>query len=64
MKEMSEHPNVIHLRHAFYTTGDKPDELYLNVVMDYMPETVYRVIKHYNKMRQQMPVLLVKLYTY
>jgi glycogen synthase kinase 3 beta len=61
---MAAHPNVIHLRHAFYTTGDKPDELYLNVVMDYMPETVYRVVKHYNKMRQQMPVLLVKLYTY
>jgi hypothetical protein len=51
MKELK-HPNVIGLRHAFYTTGDKPDELYLKVVMDYVPETVYRVIKHYNKMRQ------------
>ena len=37
------HPNVITLRHAFYTQGDKQDEIYLNVVMDYMPETVYRV---------------------
>ena len=64
MKELKQHPNITHLRHAFYTTGDKPDELYLNVVMDYVPETVYRVVKHYNKMRQQMPILLVKLYTY
>lgn len=58
------HPNVITLKHAFYTQGDKKDEIYLNVVMDYIPETVYRVLKHYNKMKQPVPVLLVKLYAY
>mmetsp|Transcript_20330 Transcript_20330/g.37958 ORF Transcript_20330/g.37958 Transcript_20330/m.37958 type:complete len:378 (-) Transcript_20330:1749-2882(-) len=63
MKELT-HPNVVTLRHAFYTSGDKADELYLNVVMDYIPETVYRVSKHYNKMRQPVPILLVKLYSY
>jgi glycosyltransferase involved in cell wall biosynthesis len=31
--------------------GPTPDEIYLNVVMDYIPETVYRVLKHYNKMK-------------
>lgn len=51
MKELKTHPNMIHLRHAFYTTGEKPDELYLNVVMDYVPDTIYRVVRHYNKMR-------------
>ena len=63
MKELS-HPNVITLRHAFYTTGNNSDELYLNVVMDYMPDTVYRVVRHYSKMHQRMPMLLVKLYAY
>ena len=63
MKELS-HPNVITLRHAFYTTGTSQEELYLNVVMDFMPDTVYRVVKHYNKMHQKMPMLLVKLYAY
>jgi serine/threonine protein kinase len=63
MKELR-HPNVVELRHAFYTTGDKPDELYLNVVMDFMPEALYRVIKHYSRMRQPVPSLLVKLYSY
>lgn len=63
MKELY-HPNVITLRHAFYTQGDKQDEIYLNVVMDYIPETVYRVLKHYNKMKQPVPMLLVKLYAY
>lgn len=32
--------------------------------MDYVPETVYRVLKHYNKMKQAVPNLLVKLYAY
>jgi len=32
--------------------------------MDYIPETVYRVLKHYNKMKQPVPMLLVKLYAY
>ena len=36
----------------------------MNVVMDYIPETVYRVLKHYNKMKQQVPPLLIKLYAY
>jgi glycogen synthase kinase 3 beta len=52
------------MKHAFYTSGDKPDEVYLNVVMDFIPETVYRVMKHYVKMKQSVPVLLVKLYAY
>lgn len=63
MKELF-HPNVVTMKHAFYTTGDKPDEVYLNVVMDYIPETVYRVMRHYVKMKQAVPKLLVKLYAY
>lgn len=50
MKELF-HPCVIQMKHAFYTSGDKPDEVYLNVVMDFIPETVYRVMKHYVKMK-------------
>jgi len=45
------HPNVVNLRHAFFTQGDKKDEIYLNLVMDYIPETVFRVIKHYQKIK-------------
>ena len=58
------HPNVITLKHAFYTQGDKDDEIYLNVVMEYVPETVFRILKHYNKMKQPVPMILVKLYAY
>mmetsp|Transcript_56360 Transcript_56360/g.123489 ORF Transcript_56360/g.123489 Transcript_56360/m.123489 type:complete len:354 (-) Transcript_56360:138-1199(-) len=58
------HPNIVALKHAFYTSGDKHDELFLNVVMEYMSETVYRVMKHYSKMKQTVPRMFVQLYTY
>lgn len=32
--------------------------------MDYVPETVYRILKHYNKMKQPVPPILIKLYAY
>ena len=37
------------------------DELYLNLVLDYVPETVYRVIRHHSKAKQVMPQLYVKV---
>jgi serine/threonine protein kinase len=63
LKEL-EHPNVIKLRHNFYTPGEKPDEIYLNCVMDYIPDTLSRVIRQYYKSKTSMPMLLVKLYSY
>jgi glycogen synthase kinase 3 beta len=52
------------MRQYFYTNGDKQDEVYLNVVMDYIPDTLYKVMKQYLKMKQMVPPLLVKLYSY
>ncbi|CAN6453113.1 unnamed protein product [Victoria cruziana] len=58
-----DHPNVVALKHCFFSTTEK-DELYLNLVLEYVPETVYRVLKHYSRMNQRMPLIYVKLYTY
>lgn len=58
------HPNVVDLRAFFYTHGDKKDELFLNLVLEFVPETVYRASRHYTKVKQTMPILLVKLYMY
>ncbi|KAJ9540601.1 hypothetical protein OSB04_027107 [Centaurea solstitialis] len=58
-----DHPNVISLKHCFFSTTDK-DELYLNLVLEYVPETAYRVARHYSKANQRMPMIYVKLYTY
>ena len=61
---MLHHPNCVEMRQSFYTNGDKPDEVYLNVVMDYIPDTAYRVMKQYLKINKGVPPIVVKLYAY
>ncbi|KDO63403.1 hypothetical protein CISIN_1g014750mg [Citrus sinensis] len=63
LMRLMDHPNVISLKHCFFSTTSK-DELFLNLVMEYVPETMYRVLKHYSSMNQRMPLIYVKLYTY
>ena len=63
LMRLMDHPNVVSLKHCFFSTTAK-DELFLNLVMEYVPETMYRVLKHYSSMNQRMPLLYVKLYTY
>ncbi|XP_070549451.1 glycogen synthase kinase-3 beta-like [Ptychodera flava] len=59
-----DHCNIVRLRFFFYSSGEKKDEVYLNLVLDYVPETVYRVARHYSKNKQTIPILYVKLYMY
>lgn len=37
------------------------DEVYLNLVLDFVPETVYKAVRHYSKAKQVMPVLYTKV---
>ena len=45
------HPFCIKLKHYFYTNGDANDEVYLNVVMEHVPDTLYKIMKSYMKQR-------------
>ncbi|GFS46258.1 protein kinase superfamily protein [Actinidia rufa] len=58
-----DHPNVVSLKHCFFSTTSK-NELFLNLVMEYVPESMYRVLKHYSNLNQTIPLIYVKLYTY
>ncbi|CAD6885723.1 unnamed protein product [Tilletia laevis] len=58
------HPNVVELKAFFYSNGEKKDEVYLNLVLEFVPETVYRASRTYVKIKQTMPMLLIKLYMY
>jgi serine/threonine protein kinase len=58
-----DHCNVISLKHCFFSTTTR-DELFLNLVMEFVPESLYRVLKHYKDMKQRMPLIYVKLYMY
>ncbi|CAM8895131.1 unnamed protein product [Rhodiola kirilowii] len=51
------------LRQSFFSATEK-EELYLNLVLEYIPETVYRVSKNYNRANQHMPMIYVQLYIY
>ncbi|KAI8991828.1 kinase-like domain-containing protein [Mycotypha africana] len=64
MLRLMNHPNICGLRAYFYNQGNKRDEIFLNLVLEYVPETVYRVARHYAKIRQPIPILQVKLYIY
>jgi serine/threonine protein kinase len=64
MKDLGVHPNIVTLHHAFYTNGEKPDELFLNVVMEFVPDNVYKVLKNYSKLGQEIPLDLIKCYSY
>ncbi|KAK2707545.1 glycogen synthase kinase-3 beta-like isoform X2 [Artemia franciscana] len=59
-----EHCNIVKLKYYFYSSGDKKDELYLNLVLEFVPETVYKVARHYSKSKQTIPIGFIKLYMY
>ncbi|CAJ0847953.1 2277_t:CDS:10 [Entrophospora sp. SA101] len=54
------HPNIVGLKAFFYSS----DEVFLNLVLEYVPETVYRASRVYAKSKQTMPMLYIKLYMY
>ncbi|TKS82291.1 Glycogen synthase kinase-3 beta [Collichthys lucidus] len=56
-----DHCNIVRLRYFFYSSGEKKDEVYLNLVLDYVPETVYRVARHFNKAKTTIPIIYVKV---
>ena len=64
LKELK-HPNIIGLRHYFYTYGEKKDsEIYLNCVTDYLPQTLSRILSINYQSRKQLDPFIAKLYAY
>lgn len=58
------HPYVVQLRHFFVTKGSKADDVYLNLVLEYIPETIYSVAKQFMKAKEPFPLMLIKTYMY
>ena len=58
-----DHPCVVRLKHCYYSTTKK-EEVYLNLVLEYVPDTVYNVARKFRKVNQRIPSLHVKLYMY
>ncbi|KAG8532056.1 Glycogen synthase kinase 1 [Bacidia gigantensis] len=58
------HPNIVELKAFYYSNGDRKEEVYLNLVLEFVPETVYRASRFFNKMKTTMPILEIKIYIY
>lgn len=58
------HPDVVDLKHCFYSKGDKRDEVFLNLVMEYIPETLHRTIRDHAKVDQKVDHFYIKMYMY
>lgn len=55
------HPNVVGLKEYFYHKRKSKDEVYLNVVMDFVPDTVYRAIRNHVKDNALIPIECCKV---
>eukprot|EP00158_Paraphelidium_tribonemae_P004580 Partr_v1_DN26845_c0_g1_i1_m40955 putative Glycogen synthase kinase len=62
--KLVDHPNIVNLRYFFYSNGDKKDEVFLNLVLEFVPETIYKACRHYARLKQPMPTIQIKLYMY
>ena len=58
------HPNIIDLYHYYMSSGEKDDEVFLNLVMELIPDTAYKITKVAVKTKQLIPPILIKLYSY
>jgi serine/threonine protein kinase len=69
---MLDHPDVVSLKHCFYSKGDKltgdastkPDDVFLNLVMEYIPETIHRTLRNHTKAKKLIPIMYTKVYMY
>jgi len=57
------HPNIVEVRDCFYSKGRNRD-VYLNLVMEYIPETVYQTIRNHSKACITIPYIYTKIYCY
>lgn len=57
------HINLINLKYYFYEK-DPSDEVYLNLIIDYMPMSLYQRLRHFVHQRASMPRLEIKMYMF
>ncbi|KAI8866905.1 Pkinase-domain-containing protein [Ramicandelaber brevisporus] len=58
------HPNIVCMYGHFFSMGDRRDDVYLNLVMEYLPENLYRCLRGFGRQRQPVPVILIQLFMY
>lgn len=71
LKELDGHPNIVSLRGAFLSDEGTTQQgnpqasgTKLNLVLEFLSDTLHRVIKHYNQLATRMTPFYVKLYLF
>jgi len=62
-----EHHNVVQLLYFFFISSTDRfgrEEVYLHLVLEFIPETVNKVARHYAKSKQTIPMFYIKLFMY
>mmetsp|Transcript_57856 Transcript_57856/g.163316 ORF Transcript_57856/g.163316 Transcript_57856/m.163316 type:complete len:374 (+) Transcript_57856:42-1163(+) len=62
LKELDGHPNIVALHGAFLSYDGQ--ERKLNLVLEFLSDTLHRVLKHYNQQHKTMDQYYVKYYMY
>lgn len=60
-------PYIVELRYYFHSTGSataRRDDVYLNLVLEFIPDTVAGVLHHYRRHKQSVPVIYIRLYIF
>ncbi|KTA98712.1 Serine/threonine-protein kinase RIM11/MSD1 [Nakaseomyces glabratus] len=61
--KMLQHRNIIDLKYYFYEIDERED-VFLNLILDYMPQSLYQRLRHFVHQRTPMPRLEIKIYMY
>ncbi|AET40459.1 GSK family serine/threonine-protein kinase Ecym_6056 [Eremothecium cymbalariae DBVPG len=62
--KLLEHVNVVDLRYHFYESEPQTNEVYLNLILEYMPQSLYQRLRHFVTSRTLMPRDEIKVYMF
>ncbi|XP_022647124.1 glycogen synthase kinase-3 beta-like isoform X2 [Varroa destructor] len=57
--KMMDHPNIVHLKYYYLETGD--DVLKLHLIMNYIQETLHRILVQFRKRAKLIPPVFIKV---
>jgi len=64
LKELHGHPNIVCLKGAFLSKTNGSGEAKLNLIMEFLSDTLHRVLKHHNQLNTVMEHHWVRVYQY
>lgn len=66
MKDLAKlhHPNIVELISSFFTMGENASTISLNVVMEFVPETLYRCCRNYFRNNTAPPQIILKVFMF